>query len=415
MSRFGPGFMVAAAFIGPGTITTASLAGAGHGLALLWALLFSIVTTLVLQEMAARLGVVGRRGLSEALREAIAAPLPRLLVMLLIVAAVGIGNAAYEAGNLIGAALGATALLGGAVPAWVLAIAALAAALLASGSYRWIERVLMLLVALMSLVFVAALLLDPPDAALFAGARWPWQLPADALRMVLALIGTTVVPYNLFLHARAVQARWPVAGSADSADGALREARLDAGLSIGLGGLITFAIMSTAAVAFFGTDTEIRAADLAAQLEPLLGRFSSLFFAAGLLAAGMTSAITAPLAAAWAVSGALGWTRGDSQGSQGSQAGSLDDWRSRGVWIAVLATGTLFAALQTRPLPAILFAQAANGLLLPVVAVALLWVMNRTALLGRHRNGRLANGLGAIVVLVTIVLGARNLLGLLTG
>lgn len=406
MSRFGPGFMVAAAFIGPGTITTASLAGAGHGLALLWALLFSILTTLVLQEMAARLGVVGRRGLAEALREAIAAPLPRLLVMMLIVAAVGIGNAAYEAGNLIGAALGATALLGGAVPVWVLAIAALAAALLASGSYRWIERVLMLLVTLMSLVFIAALLLDPPHAALFAGAVWPWQLPPDALLMVLALIGTTVVPYNLFLHARAVQARWPA--TVPTAD-ALREARLDAGLSIGLGGLITFAIMSTAAVAFFGTDTEIRAADLAAQLEPLLGRFSSLFFAAGLLAAGMTSAITAPLAAAWAVSGALGWSRG----TDGS--GGLGDWRSRSVWIAVLATGTLFAALQTRPLPAILFAQAANGLLLPVIAVALLWVMNRTALLGRHRNGSLANGLGVLVVLVTIVLGARNLLRLLTG
>lgn len=405
MSRFGPGFMVAAAFIGPGTITTASLAGAGHGLALLWALLFSIVTTLVLQEMAARLGVVGRRGLAEALREMIAAPLPRLLVMILIVAAVGIGNAAYEAGNLIGAALGATALLGGAVPLWVLAIAGLAALLLASGSYRWIERVLVLLVAVMSLVFIAALALDPPQASLFAGAVWPWQLPADAQLMVLALIGTTVVPYNLFLHARAVQARWPASVPTTVA---LREARLDASLSIGLGGLITFAIMSTAAVAFFGTDAEIRAADLAAQLEPLLGRFSSLFFAAGLLAAGMTSAITAPLAAAWAVSGALGWNRG------AAGPGGFDDWRSRSVWIAVLATGTLFAALQTRPLPAILFAQAANGLLLPVIAVALLWVMNRTALLGHHRNGRLANGLGVIVVLVTIVLGARSLVRLLS-
>ena len=405
MSRFGPGFMVAAAFIGPGTITTASLAGAGHGLALVWALAFSILTTLVLQEMAARLGVVGRRGLAEALREAIAAPLPRLLVMSLIVAAVGIGNAAFEAGNLIGAALGATALLGGAVPVWVLAIAALAAGLLASGSYRWIERVLVLLVAVMSLVFITALVLDPPDATLFAGAVWPWQLSPEALVMVLALIGTTVVPYNLFLHARAVQARWPASVPTDVA---LREARLDAGLSIGLGGLITFAIMSTAAVAFFGTDTEIRAADLAAQLEPLLGRYSSLFFAAGLLAAGMTSAITAPLAAAWAVTGALGWNRGGHD-----PAGSLDDWRSRSVWIVVLATGTLFAALQTRPLPAILFAQAANGLLLPVIAVALLWVMNRTALLGNHRNGALANGLGAAVVLVTVVLGAGNLLRVL--
>jgi Mn2+/Fe2+ NRAMP family transporter len=275
-------------------------------------------------------------------------------------------------------------------------IAVLAAILLATGSYRLIEGVLAALVAVMSLVFLTSLAMDPPDASLLAGPVLPWNLPADALLTVLALVGTTVVPYNLFLHAGAVGARWH-----DETDRprALAEARWDSGLSIGLGGLVTFAIMSTAAVAFFGTDTELSAANLASQLEPLLGRHAQLFFATGLLAAGMTSAITAPLAAAWAVSGALGWEKG------------LADPRTRWVWGLVLATGALFAALQTRPLVAILFAQAANGLLLPVVAAALVWVMNRPELLGGHCNGRTGNLLGTLIVLVTLALGLRNLAG----
>ncbi|HSG91792.1 MAG TPA: Nramp family divalent metal transporter [Pseudomonadales bacterium] len=395
MRRFGPGLMVTAAFIGPGTLTTASLAGAGYGLALLWGLLFSIATTLVLQEMAARLGIVGRRGLADALREGLRPGLARTLVLALIVAAIGVGNAAYEAGNLVGAALGASALLGGSVPAFALAIAALAALLLAFGTYRLIERALVALVALMSTVFLVTLLMAPPSMELLGTIRWPWELPPGSLLTVLALIGTTVVPYNLFLHASAVQARW----SEDVAVAdALRESRWDAGLSIGLGGLVTLAIMSTAAVAFFGTGAEVRAADLARQLEPLLGPWAGLCFAIGLLAAGVTSAITAPLAAAWAVAGACGWQ------------GGLADPRARAVWLAVLATGALFAALQTRPLVAILFAQAANGLLLPVIAAVLLWVMNRGDLLGEFRNGVRANLLGGLILLVTVVLGGRNLL-----
>ena len=396
MRRFGPGLLVTAAFVGPGTVTTASLAGAEFGLGLLWALLFSLATTLVLQEMAARVGLVTRRGLAEALRETLTVPWLRSAVLALVIAAVGVGNAAYQAGNLVGAAAGATLVTGLPAPLLALLGAVLAALLLATGRYAWVERGLVGLVLCMSLLFLVTALLRPPAASVFV----PVPPTGDAALTTLALVGTTVVPYNLFLHASAVRDHW---SEAVPLPRALSEARLDTTVSVSLGGLVTLAIMSTAATAWFGRGVSLSPAELAEQLGPLAGDAARVCFALGLLAAGLTSAVTAPLAAAWAVTGACGWPA------------RLDDGRFRAVWASVLAVGTLFAVTDTQPLATILFAQAANGLLLPVVAIALLWVANRETLLGAHRNGLASNVAGVAVIAVTLLLGGRRLFGLFAG
>jgi NRAMP (natural resistance-associated macrophage protein)-like metal ion transporter len=396
--KFGPGILVTAAFIGPGTVTTASIAGAEYGFALLWALLFSVLATIVLQEMAARLGLVARLGLAEALRSAYGRSWLGTMAIVLVISAIGFGNAAYEAGNITGAALGLENITGISVTRWSLAVGVLAGMLLAWGRYALIEKLLIVLVLLMSLVFLLTLLMVGPDLGeMFGGLLIP-QIPEGSLLTIMALIGTTVVPYNLFLHASAVQEKWSADG--DTATN-LHQARLDTSLSIGLGGLITLAIMSTSAVAFFGAEGSFSAASMAQQLEPLLGAHAKYFFAAGLFAAGLSSAVTAPLAAAYAVCGALGWSR------------DLRSTRFRLIWFAVLACGTLFAAVGTKPLVAILFAQAANGFLLPICAIFLLVVMNRRELLGDYRNNRLVNLLGIAVVLVTVGLGLWKILQVL--
>ena len=89
-SKFGPGILVAAAFIGPGTVTTASIAGAQFGFALLWALAFSIAATILLQEMAARLALVTRRDLAETLRASYRGSWLGTAAVILVVAAVGV-------------------------------------------------------------------------------------------------------------------------------------------------------------------------------------------------------------------------------------------------------------------------------------------------------------------------------------
>jgi Mn2+/Fe2+ NRAMP family transporter len=173
---------------------------------------------------------------------------------------------------------------------------------------------------------------------------------------------------------------------------------MDTTISIVLGGIITVAILSTGAAAFYGTGTEIvDAGQMAEQLEPLLGAFAKYFFAIGILSAGVTSAITAPLAAAYATSGALGWGR------------DLRGWRFRAVWGIVLVVGTVLAALGTNPVTAIVFAQAANGVLLPIIAVFLLFVMNRSDLLGDFTNSTVGNVLGVIIVLFAAFLGIRTI------
>ena len=392
-TTLGPGLLVTAAFVGPGTVTTASVAGARFGYALLWALLFSVLATIVLQEMSARLGLVTRAGLGEALRSTFTKPWLRWSCVVLVVAAIGFGNAAYETGNIIGAAAGLEIITGIGPTVWAGVIGIAGAGLLLFGAYRVLEKILIALVLLMSVAFVATAVIVRPDIVAICRGMFVPSVPAGSLVTIVALIGTTVVPYNLFLHASMVREKWsadlPIAE-------ALRQSRFDTCISIALGGVITLAIALSAAACFtLGTNIGSAAA-MAEQLQPLLGPAAKWFFAMGLFAAGVTSTITAPLAAAYATAGAFGWQQ------------DRRSWKFRAVWAAVIVAGTAFAISGTggSPVATIIFAQVANGLILPVVAVFLLVVVNRTKLLGAHANGVMANLMGVVVVGIVGALGA---------
>jgi len=382
LRSFGPGLLVAAAFIGPGTIVTASRAGASYGMALLWAVVFSAIATAILQEMAARVGLVTRKGLSEAIRESFSRPVIRFLSLGLVAVAITLGNAAYETGNLLGASLGLEILSGVSSKPWIFVIAAAAFGLLMSGRYRLIQRVLVGLVVLMSFVFLVTAILVKPSLAELARGLIP-SMPDGSLLTIMALIGTTVVPYNLFLHASTVQEKWPVESDESSTEQTLVESRMDTTLSVALGGLVTIAVV-------------VNATPLDDVLS--LGPLARSFFGLGLFVAGLTSAITAPLAAAYATSGALGWEH------------DLTSLRFRTVWGFVIVTGFVLALVGQSPTEAIVLAQAANALLLPLIAVFLLFVVNDHKLMGSFRNRPAANLLGVLVVLVVTGLSVYHLM-----
>jgi manganese transport protein len=373
--------VIPAAFIGPGTVTTAASAGAAHGYALLWALVFSTVATATLQEASARVTVVSGRNLAEAIRERYRAGAAGLLVVLLVLGAVVLGNAAYEAGNILGAAAGAE--LGAGIPPWAaaLAIGGVAAAVLWIGTPRAVARLLGVTVAFMGLAFlVTAVLLRPDPGALLRGAVQP-GVPAGAGLLVLGLVGTTVVPYNLFL------------GSGIAHGQTVREIRLGLLVAVALGGAISMAILVVGA----SVAGDFSYPAVAEALAGRLGGWAGPLFAWGLFAAGFSSAITAPLAAAITARSLFGWRD--------------HGWGYRGVWMGVLAVGIGFGVAGVRPIPAIILAQALNGVLLPFAAVFLMLVVNDRALMGeRGLNAAPANALMGAVVAATLALGASGVL-----
>jgi NRAMP (natural resistance-associated macrophage protein)-like metal ion transporter len=394
--NIGPGTLVAAAFIGPGTVTLCTLAGVNFGFNLLWAMVLSIIATIVLQEMAARLGIISQKGLSEVIKSEIKNPMVNRLMMILILSAIVVGNASYEAGNISGGILGLETVFGQtildvfgfSVNIMSLIIGVIAFVLLYIGNYKFLERALITLVLLMSVSFIVTAIVTKPNLIeVLKGAFVP-KSPKGSLLTIIGLIGTTVVPYNLFLHASLVKERWKDKGD-------LKAARKDTIVSIILGGLVSMAIIVSAASITTGEVSN--AADLAKSLAPLYGDFAKYFLAIGLFAAGITSAITAPLAAAYVAKGCFGWQ------------GGLQSKKFRSVWIFILALGVVFSSFGIKPIEIIKFAQVANGILLPVIAGVLLWVVNRKVVLGNYVNSKTQNILGFAIMLITVFLGLKGI------
>ena len=398
--NIGPGTLVAAAFIGPGTVTLCTLAGVNFGFNLLWAMLLSIIATIVLQEMAARLGIISQKGLSEVVREEIKSPFLKQFITILILAAVVVGNASYEAGNISGGVLGLESVLGKfrlplgrvSINLMSLLIGLIAFTLLYIGNYKFLEKALISLVLLMSVSFIATAIITKPNLLDVLNGLFIPKFPEKSILTIIGLVGTTVVPYNLFLHAALVKERWHKKED-------LKFARKDTIISIILGGLVSMAIIISAA-AIQTTDIS-NAADLAKGLAPLFGNFAKYFMALGLFAAGITSAITAPLAAAYVAKGCLGWS------------GGLKSKKFRSVWIAILFLGVLFSSIGIKPIEIIKFAQVANGMLLPLIAGVLLWIVNKKSVLGAHVNTKTQNILGIFILCIAIFLGVKGILKVL--
>ena len=389
----GPGVLIAAAFIGPGTVTLCTIAGASYGYSLLWALLLSIIATIVLQEMALRIGLITNKGLAEVIRVSIKNKFINRLLILLILCSILIGNAAYEAGNITGASLGIIAIIGRETLNYIpLLIGFIAFIILYIGDYKVLERSLILLVISMSVSFMITAIMTKPDLfSLLDGLFMP-KINSESLLVVLGLIGTTVVPYNLFLHSSLVKEKWNDISK-------LKTARIESFISIIIGGIVSMAIIITAASV--SNDNVKSVMDLAKGLEPLYGKFAIYFLGIGLFASGITSSITAPLAAAYVAKSCFGWS------------GSLKSFNFRIVWFFVLLIGVIVSLLKFNPIEVIKFAQFSNSLLLPIVAILLFWLINNKTIFKNSYSYKLQNILVIVIILITIILGAKGVISLI--
>lgn len=394
--NLGPGPLIAAAFIGPGTVTLCTLAGIKFGMSLLWTLLIAVLASITLQSMAVKIGIIGKKSITEALKDEISNPVIKYIIITLIFMTILIGNTAYEAGNISGAVMGLETLFGQikidfkdfSLNIHAIIIGLLAGALLWIGKYRIIERCLIGLVIIMSIAFLFTAIATRPSLLSVLSGLLSFKAPAGSLLTIIGLVGTTIVPYNLFLHAELVKEKWNDKGD-------LKFALKDLIIALGLGGLISLSIVITAS-SINATDINT-VGDLALGLESVFGTFSRQFLAIGLFAAGITSTITAPLAAAYVVCGCFGLST------------NLQSNYFKFIWLSIILFGVFFSATGLKLITIIQFAQITNGVLLPIMVGLLLWMMNKSSLLGNFKNNNLQNAIGFIIIVVSLFLSLRTL------
>jgi manganese transport protein len=388
--NIGPGVLITAAFIGPVTVTVCLTAGANYSHALLWVLLFATGSTIMLQWMSAKLGLISKQGLCHAIKTQITGRISGVFALSLVVLGILLGNMAYEAGNISGTLVGCKMVFAETVPDWIFTtgVYIFAFLLLYFSNFKQIERFFFIIVILMSLSFLIASIYVKPDiTSLVKGSVIP-SFPEGSMMTILGLVGTTVVPYNLFLHASMISQKWN-----DPKD--LPLVRRDTVLAIVLGGLISAAILVTGAGNLGLKMTQV--SDFTEVFAELYGKSGQIIFGLGIFAAGFTSTITAPLAAGLIV----------------KEIYSAEDKKQntyyRYMWILVLTSGYIFATLGHKPLEIIKLAQFANGLLLPLIAGFLIFVVNKKSLMGKYVNTTTENILAILVWLVALTLGVKSL------
>lgn len=378
--------VLSAAFIGPGTITTAASAGSGFGFTLLWALAFSTVACIILQEASARLTLASGKNLGQAMKHRFNNSLVGKTTGYLVLISILLGCAAYEAGNILGGVAGASLISDIPVVILTLVIGTAAFLLLWFGSTKVIAQFLGVIVAIMGICFFTTALLMKPSLGSILNSTLVPRFPSGSEILMIGLIGTTVVPYNLFL------------GSGIKHTQNLKEMRFSLAAAVILGGVISMAVL----VVGSSISGEFTYDALGRSLGDTLGSWASVFFGIGLFAAGLSSALTAPLAAALTARGFLG-NDADKNWKEGGKNMKI-------VWGSVLMIGVIFGVMQVQPIPAIILAQALNGIILPFVTIFLLLVMNDASLLSRSSlNSHGYNLLMGIIVFATLVIGLTNL------
>lgn len=390
----GPAAVITSAFIGPGTITTATNAGVNFGYALIWAVIFSGVASVIIMNMASRLAVVGRKNIIDASVEMLPnSQVWKYFALGLIALVVVLTGFGFEAGNLIGATTGFANITG--LPQWLSAVLMGLVALAATtfSTPKVIELIMKVFVALMGLIFViTAIIVGPNWGDVLAGVI-P-SIPDGSLITTIALVGTTIIAINLVFHSVASAEKYTTEES-------LEDAYFDTSLNISLGVVMTIGLLITTSATLFGTGTVVNSPIVFAQaLESTLGAGARIFAASGLVLAGLSSAIATPYMVGQIWKRVFKWN-------------DANDTRAKIVAGIVVIFGLVLAALGTTPVPIILFAQATSGVFLPFIAVLFVLATNSEKL-GEFKNTLRQNIFGFIMVAVMFTLGIRTIINVLT-
>jgi len=388
LAILGPGLIAANAGNDSSGITTYATGGASYGYTLLWVFIPMTISLALVQEICIRMGVITGKGLSDLIREQFGVRWTAVIMFALLIANIGEIIAEFvgisQASELFGISRYITVPLAAIVNWW----------LVMRGSAKRVERVFLI----MSLVFfsyiISAVIAKPDWNEAAAGFLHP-TLQADTtyIFFVVALIGTTITPFmQVFIQSSVVEK------GMDKND--LGLARVDAITgSIFADIIAAFVVISTAATLHVKGITTIDTASTAAEsLAPIAGIYAKYLFGVGLFGASMLAMGVVPLATAYSLSEALGFEKGVGRSFREAPL-------FQSVFTVLTIIGALFALIPGIPqIQLLVFTQVINGLLLPIILIAIVKLSNNKEIMGDHKNGLLQNLFAWITTIVVSLL-----------
>jgi Mn2+/Fe2+ NRAMP family transporter len=395
LAILGPGIIAANAGNDASGIATYSTVGAAYGYGLLWIFTPMLLSLIVVQEMCARMGVVTGKGLADLIREQFGVRWTALVMLALLIANLGVIISEFvgiaQASELFGIPRYITVPLTASLIWW----------LVVRGTQKRVEQVF-LAMSLVFLCYVASAFLARPNwSAVAEGFVTPSiTFEAGYLFMIVATIGTTITPFmQVFVQSSVVEK------GMDKDDINLARADVIVGTLFAMM-IAAFIVISTAATLNVQGVREIdSAATAAAALAPVAGNYAKVLFAVGLFGAAMLAMGVLPLATAYSLSEALGFEKGLSHSFREAPI-------FLGIFTTLIVIGGSVALVPNIPqIQLLLFTQCINGLLLPVLLVAILLLVNKREIMGEFANNRWLNLAAIAVTIVTSTL-SLSLLGL---
>lgn len=391
LAVLGPGLITASADNDAPGIATYSMAGSRYGYNFLWLLVVVTFGEVFIQEMAARLGAVTGKGTADLIREKFGVKITLFAMVCLLVANLGTTIAEFA-----GIAAGAE-LLGLSRYIVVPVITVIIAFLVMGGSYKNVEKLLLILCLSAIAYVISAFILKPDWGEVLRSAVTPkFVLEPEYIIAVLATIGTTITPWGIFYMQASV-----VDKGVEAENYGLT--KVDVIFGAVWGNIISaFIIICTGATLFLHGIHVEEAEQAALALVPLAGDWAKLLFASGLVGASILAAMVLPLSTVYAITEAFGWERGLDQKRRDAPI-------FYGLYIAVIAASSIFVLIPGLPLFKImLFSQSINAILLPVLLVLVLILANDREIMGKWKNKRYQNifsiFLTAMITAITIAL-----------
>lgn len=387
----GPGLLVTVGFIDPGNWASNMAAGSTYGYSLLWMVTLSTVMLIVLQHNAAHLGIASGLCLSESATAWLPKPVSRILLSTALLACV-----ATVVAEILGAAIALQMLFSIPVRIGAVAVSALSVFMLLSNSYRKIERWIIGFVSLIGVSFLIEILMVKVDWPVAAQSWVTFNLPSGSLVVVTSVLGAVVMPHNLFLHSEIIQSR----GVHDQGDKAIEEQLdgefVDTLLSMGIGWAINSAMIIMAAATFFSAGIQVDDLSQAAStLVPIAGPAASIVFALALLFAGVSSSITAGMAAGTITAGMAG------------EPYDIRDQHSAWGVIGTFAAAAVAVLFIQDTFAGLVWSQVLLSIQLPLTVFMQIYLTSSKQVMGRYANGR---GLKLLLVVIGLVVTGLNVL-----